>query len=541
MRRPCRALRASTGIFSAIVTGLLAGLSQPLVLAETPLDPTGLSGLLALVALIPLLLVLPSVSPGRAFFLGFVASWVQLVIIAHWVVFAFAVAGAGPLISVPAMLVCGAVLALIPALAWWAARRVSEDLHWPLWVIFPPALAAAELLRNYLPFGGDPWGNLGMSMASIGLLRQGASLAGVYGLVLLVALVNALLAEVLAKRSVRHAAALAGVLVLWCGWGALRLSTEAAPERTVKVGILQASIPQQLINDPSGRFDQMRAPYHRLQARAIEAGAELVVWPETALLPVVERGARSLAEAGVLPSRTATAPAAAIIGSGAMFYAQRPGRGPMTYLHNSAFATGRGLEVVGRFDKLRLVPFGEYVPWPFDVALERLVTAEYELLPGTEARPVKIPLESGEITAGVTICWDGAFPEISRAFADRGAELMFNLTNDGWYGVSSEPYQHLAMYAMRATETARPVVRAANTGISAWIDGRGRIHDAAPIFREALIVADVPLSSERTPYLSIGELVPAAGGALVAVALVLGILRRRRARASHLPPDLPPG
>jgi hypothetical protein len=106
---------------------------------------------------------------------------------------------------------------------------------------------------------------------------------------------------------------------------------------------------------------------------------------------------------------------------------------------------------------------------------------------------------------GPTVCYEGIFPEISRTLAKNGATFFANLTDDRWYGVSGMATQHLLMYALRATETGRPVARATNTGISAWFDSRGRIFGATEMYTEALVVADVPLETTDTLYLWLGD------------------------------------
>jgi apolipoprotein N-acyltransferase len=517
-------------LWAAVLSGVLAGLSQPLVIAPLsshPIDPSGVSGALALVALVPLVIVLEGASPKRALLLGFLAAWVQIVIIAHWVVFAFEIVGVPIPLGVPIMLVVGAVLAAISALGAFSSALLRARLGWPVWVTFPAALTAAELFRNHIPFGGDPWGNLGMSMATIEALRQPASIVGVYGLVLFVAMVNVLFAEAArprpTKTRLRFLGAASAMLLVWIAYGVLRAGSFPS-SGSVRVAILQASIPQTMINDPKGRLEAMRAPYHRLQTEAIARGAQIVVWPETALLPPVPAEARDLSTYGVVPVATATMPPAAIVGAGVVFR-----RGDKTFVHNTAFALDGALAVRGRFDKLRLVPFGEMVPWPLSLILERMVTVEYELLPGEDVRPVAVPVGGSELRTGVTICWDGVFPEITRRFVERGAKVMFNLTNDAWYGVSSAPYQHLQMYVMRATESARGVARAANTGISALIDPRGKIHQSSELFVETLMIGDVALSEETTIYVVIGDAVPWLCVFFIAAAIVAAYRRPRRA------------
>jgi apolipoprotein N-acyltransferase len=191
-------------------------------------------------------------------------------------------------------------------------------------------------------------------------------------------------------------------------------------------------------------------------------------------------------------------------------------------MHNSVvFLDELGL-IEGRFHKRHLVPFGEYVPWPFDAILERLVPGAGLLQPGLDTPPVEI---AGARVAGL-VCFEGIFPRYSRVFARAGATLLVNVVNDAWYGLSSAPHQHLAAYQLRAVETGRSVVRAANTGISAVILPDGRLRGASPLFEDSVVVEDAPLLAAPTPYLRAGEWL----AWLCAVAVAVGLLLPRRRR-----------
>ena len=163
----------------------------------------------------------------------------------------------------------------------------------------------------------------------------------------------------------------------------------------------------------------------------------------------------------------------------------------------------KDLKIVGRFDKSHLVPFGEYIPWPVAGIVSQFVGTTSE--PGDGLHPIALDVNGRTISVATTICYEGAFPEITRDLANEGAEVMFNVTNDAWYGISSMAHQHLALYSLRAIESGRAIARVANTGISAWIDSRGRVHDATPMYETTSVVADVPLVTGTTPFRVLGE------------------------------------
>ncbi|MEM7495608.1 MAG: apolipoprotein N-acyltransferase, partial [Myxococcota bacterium] len=454
-----------------LLSGALLGLSQPLVirgLGEAPVNSGWVFGLLCLVGYVPLLHAMRGRGPWHCFVLGFGAASVQLLIITHWVVVAMAVFGGVPFLSSCAVSV---LLALVFAVHTGAAcgmtALITRALGWPVWAVFPPVLCAWEWLRNFTLFDGFPWGNAGYSLGSVPVPRQAAALVGTYGLVFFIGLVNSCIAWAGDPKSrgarrtpVLLTAAVTGVLL---AWGVYRLSVPAPFEQTVRVALLQGNIEQGIKNRAAYYGDQILRKYARLEARAIAQGAELVIWPEAAYPGIHRHGAPAVAG---LPPVAAARVVGAVVRQGDQYY-------------NSAVALNPRGQVVGRMDKNHMVPFGEYVPWPLKSVVKRLVPAagDFPEVIGNTPVPVDIPLPSGRVVRlGAAICFDGVFPEVSRAFARRGAELLVNVTNDAWFGVSSATFQHLGMYVMRSTELGRVYARAANTGVSAWVDARGRVH-----------------------------------------------------------------
>ncbi|MBI1946628.1 MAG: apolipoprotein N-acyltransferase [Deltaproteobacteria bacterium] len=502
----------------ALTTGVLLGLSQPLVieaLADEPVDRSGLTGLLALVGFVPILLALRGTGPKRAYWLGFLASFVQFTINLQWLVVAMVVFGRIPLVvSWLILSVLTAAMAAYVAAAYaitrvLAGRLTLRGYPLPMWLVFPVALTAVETLRNFGPLGGFPWANVGTSFSTVPLFAQAAALAGVHGLVLLAALVGAALAEVIARRRQRRAPLITvlAVLIAWVGFGAARLAGEPTGGPTVKVALLQGNIEQGIRNHEAWTGRKILERYHTLTDEALAKGAELVVWPEAAFPLRLRRDLKTLEEARVVAPGHAM-PKAAVIG--AVAYEPVTVNGKRTEArHNSAFVLGPELKVEARVDKKHLVPFGEYVPWPFGAIVRQLVPIG-GTVPGEvwRAVPVRYTDDRGqarELSLGVTICYEGVFPEISRALKNAGATLHVNVTNDGWYGISGAPTQHLLFYALRAIESGMPVVRAANTGKSGWVDTRGRLHDVTAIYTDRAVVAEVPLANSWTLYALLGE------------------------------------
>jgi apolipoprotein N-acyltransferase len=540
---------SSSRLAVAVGAGALLGLSHPFVvpaLGPEPVDPTGLSGLLVLVAFAPLLVLGDGFRTRHAWGIATLGLWTYFVIVAHWLVVAFSTFGGIPLAGGVAMML---VMALSTAAYLAVPVAVSHALRaqrgWPLWLTLPPGIAGLELVRNYVPFGGCPWGNFGNALASVDVLRQGAALVGVYGLVFVVVLVNAALAEAWLRRgeraaAVRAAAIAAAPILCLVVFGAWWLGT-AKPTEAVSLGLLQASVPQEMIN-AGGKEEEIQVMYQALQDAARSDGADLVVWPEAALVPAVERDVEQLWDHGAVnrmrgkwawkrPDELRREPRAAIIGAINYFKGMDESTGRLVSgLHTSAFITGERFTVVDRYDKTHLVPFGEYVPWPFHLVMGKLISDAGEVFAGAEVRPVRLPLPQGERKVGVTICYEGVFPEVARELAREGATQLYNLTNDAWYGVSGGPFQHLAYYQLRAVETGLPVARAANSGVSALIDARGRILARTKLNEHTALTGSLPVASGGLPpYALLGDWL--AWLSLLVASVLAGLaLPRRRAR-----------
>jgi apolipoprotein N-acyltransferase len=228
------------------------------------------------------------------------------------------------------------------------------------------------------------------------------------------------------------------------------------------------------------------------------AGVDLTVWPEAAWPGYLPLGLEDPHFQG-LDELSVPEQAWHLIGLTSAFTSDG-----QLGLYNSAYLLNGQLEVLARYHKTKLVPFGEFSPLQRLFPHWRLVADHIPYYAGRELAPLSFELG----TLGVMICYEGAFPEISRMLARQGAQFLVNPTNDAWYGVSSMPYQHLSMYVFRAIESGRWVLRAANSGISAAIDQHGRFVEVLPLNQSGVLLLSLSPSSLETLYLSVGDLLP---------------------------------
>ncbi|HXW52872.1 MAG TPA: apolipoprotein N-acyltransferase, partial [Myxococcota bacterium] len=412
------------------------------------------------------------------------------------------------------------VLALKGALFFTLARFLSTRFNLPFLAVAPFALCAGEYFRNYYIFGGFPWGNVGYSVGRIDEILQVGSLVGVYGLVFIVGVVNAVFAYAWKTRGWRHSYLFAalGVFIVFGSfiYGALRLhygADDFAP--TLRVALLQGDIPQEIKSASRLHASEILDIYLGLQQEAIDQGAELVIWPESSYPRLLNENITSL-------SKVSDFHVASIVGSSV--YGESPNAKDY-YARNSALLIDYNGVVVKRYDKSHLVPFGEYVPWPMTGVVDKIVPGLGAFLPGVEFAPADLSINLGKkIAVGATVCYEGIFPEISRSYAMKGASLLVNITNDAWYGFSSAPYQHLLMYKLRSVETGLPFVRATNSGISAWIDSFGRIHQPLGLFERGLVVGNIPLLKKSTVYVAVGDIIAQISLILLLVGYLLAVL-----------------
>jgi apolipoprotein N-acyltransferase len=473
--------------------------------------------LLGWVALAPVLaLAATAASPARAFAEGWLAGFAFFVPLLRWLTHTMTTFST---LSWPLAVLVLLALAAYCALYWGAVASAVAWLARPpgarALVLVPALWVAAELARTHA-LAGFPWGLLGYVPYRRLELIGVAAWTGVYGVSFALAAVNAVLAWALLRRTARStlAAAVAAALVVGALLAVDRLGPAGPPAATLPVGIAQGSIDQSIKWEKA--FQQETLRIYAGLTRQGAPGARLVVWPEAAVPAYVRY------EPWVLDWLTALA---GEVGPPLLVGAPDARReGPVTRYLNSAFLVDAA-GLVARYDKMHLVPFGEYVPLKRLLFFVDAIAAEIgDFTPGRER--VVFPLAGAPF--GTVICYEVIFPDLFRRFVSGGASFMVNITNDAWFGRSSGPLQHLAMVPLRAVENGVAVVRAANTGVSALVAPSGRIGPSLGLFERGVLRVDVPLRAGRTFYTRFGDVFAYACSAVTAAALAARLAARRR-------------
>ena len=422
-----------------------------------------------------------------------------------------------------------AYLALYPALGFALARLLwTHDASRLL--ALAASLTISEWLRGQL-LTGFPWNAFGYALSEPLALAQAASLVGLWGMTFLTVAIFASPAVLIDSNArgrkpwIVPAAALALLLAMGV-FGAIRLSLQ--PTRMVadvKLRIMQPNLQQDVKFNYGAKQEVMRK-YLTLSDRASGPqstgvrDASILIWPESAFPFFLTREADAMAEiADLLPKGTVL-----VTGSVRVPDDTPPGV-RITRAYNSIYVIDHDGSVLSIYDKLHLVPFGEFLPfqdWMEKAGLTQLTKVQGGYIAGTRRRSLDIP---GAPRALPLICYEAIFPGNVAERDDRPGWIV-NLTNDGWFGISTGPYQHLQQARMRAIEEGLPVVRAANTGISAVIDPMGRIVARLGLGIEGVLDASLPAAAAPTVYARFGNI---SAAILVAIALTL-VLRRRLSR-----------
>jgi apolipoprotein N-acyltransferase len=463
--------------------------------------PPGKLDWVAWIALVPLLWSFKNEVPSRAFMLGFIAGVAHYLTLIYWIVVVLEHYGGLPFaISLFVLILFCLYLALFPALFSYLIRRIAG----PCLPIFTAAglWVAIEYLRAKL-LTGFPWSLLGYSQYRHIDLIQVADLVGVYGISFLILVTNALIYVLLFDRSsikkvffIRDIPVIVVMAFFVFLYGHHQLSkTDVNGNTPLRVAIIQGNIDQSMKWNPAYQIKTVNI-YERLTRTTHTFNPNLIVWPETAL-PFFFQDHRILSPrvAGIATALRAHF----IFGSPAY----RKEKGGVRY-YNRAYSLTPDGRMSGFYDKVHLVPFGEYVPLKrFLPFVHRLVPAAGDMAPGKEIAPLSLP----GLSAGILICFEAIFPELSRKQTKKGAEILVNLTNDAWFGRTSAPHQHLSMAIFRSVENRRPMIRAANTGISAFIGPRGEIISVGEQFREEVLMVEIKKPDPSlTFYTSYGDL-----------------------------------
>jgi len=384
------------------------------------------------------------------------------------------------------VLLVGAVMALLPTLWAWLTWRLAGKTAWVL-LAFPAAAIAEEWLRGHI-FTGLPWTALGNLLLATPAIGWGAWF-GVYAIALLPALIAAALVLLLSPAHRRTGAvgiAMAGLMVL------LAPAPGTGQGSTYTAALVQANIPQDKKWDRNFLNTTMQR-YASLSS-AVAGRADIIIWPEAAIPFFLERApdwSRWL-------HQRAGGWQAPLLYGGLKLTGKRTAQNGLFALDPQQPATTPAArEFAG---KHHLVPFGEYVPsWiPF---LHTLVPEIANFKPAEDSGVVQLR----GIAYGSLICYESLFPEEARKRVLGGAQVLVNITNDAWYGTTPAAWQHFQAARMRAVETGRYVLRAANTGITAIIQPDGVVAATKPWWTQTVLLGTYQLSNAQTPYVRWGD------------------------------------
>ena len=505
-----RPLRSSSLVKAACSAGFGA-------LGAVALAPWHFAPLLVLSMSGLLWLLHGALSARRAFLLGWLYGLGYFVAGLHWVGESFQVdADRFGNYAVAAVLALSAFLALFPAVACYATVRIGGNgLH--RWFVFAASWAATEWLRGDV-FPAFPWNLVSSVWVPYTAPLQAASLIGPYALGFVTVVIASAVAVAVAYRSSRPmiagrplALALGCIAALWV-FGSFRLPDIAqAPVDALQLRLVQPNIPQAMKWDSEYRatiLERLRA----LSMMPAAAAPTAIIWPESALPIAINE-----APPAMLRVVADVVPRGGVLITGADRRTTAPNV-ERAYA-NSVIALDDTGAMIAVYDKVRLVPFGEYMPFRQLLPFKGLAAGTVDFVPGpgparldAPGLPPFIPL----------VCYEAVFPA-QRPAIER-AQWLLNVTNDAWFGASAGPYQHFALARMRAVESGLPLVRAANTGISAVVDPYGRVLEALPLNVAGVLDARLPPAiAQRPMYARWGD-VPLA--VIIALVYVFVIFKR---------------
>jgi apolipoprotein N-acyltransferase len=489
-------------------------------------------GWLAWVVFVPLFIATRAVRPRTAFLWGWLSGCIGYLGVLRWIPHTMVNYGGVPVSASYGVLVLlvayvGIYVGIFAAGWAWGVKR------WPRGVLLlvPALWVALEWLRAQA-LSGFPWASLGYSQYVNRSLIQMAEFTSVYGVSFALVLGNVVVVQLLQGVTQRPwyrmglpcMLATLGLIAVWGGgWWRLQQPLQGAgtPATEVGVALIQGNIDQGQKWDPKAQ-EAVVAIYHRLtREAAADPNVDFIVWPEAAT-PFFFASDRPFQARLLHLVREMGRP----LLFGSPTYARTDGQDSM---YNSAFLVGPDATVRGRYDKIHLVPFGEYIPLRGMLFfLDKLVYGIGDFRRGEDYTVMAIP--QGRF--GVLICFEVIFPDLVRHFVDRGAQFLVNLTNDAWFGNSPASYQHLSMVVFRAIENRVPVVRAANTGISAVIDPTGRVLQQTDLFVRTWIQDRITPAVGPVPfYTRFGDVFAYACLLVTSQALLWEVIKRwRRAR-----------
>jgi len=446
----------------------------------------------------PMLLFFISIVKGgvRASIVGWVFGFGHFVVGFYWVGYAFLVdAPRYGWLAPFAVILLASILSFFPALTTFLTWRIIQRLNTPregAIIIFALLWALMEWVRSFL-FSGFPWNLIGTVWANSDEMMQFASVGGVYGLGFVTIIFFSLPILLVGKPITIRGNSLLffgflGFLIFWFGGVFRLLDAKDLVVKGVNFRLVQANIPQNLKWNPHLKFSHIERQIKLSSLPSkINKPPSYIIWPETAVTyDLANEKLLRLKISKLLPKDVTLitgAPRSSVSSEGKPLY------------WNSLHALASNGTIIATYDKAHLVPFGEYIPFQSIIGLSKLTEGRVDFSPGRQGQLWKLP--NLPIVAPL-ICYEAIFPnEVAMLGLEPG--WFLNITNDAWFGLSAGPYQHLAAVRFRAVEMGVPLIRVANTGISAVIDSYGRIRNKLALGTSGIIDFELPLRTRKVP------------------------------------------
>ena len=476
---------------------------------------------LAWVALVPLLLLLTwRTRPLPGFFLGWLFGSVFFFGSCHWLTYSIIhFGGFSPWLAYPMLIPGALLLGLFPGM--FAAVLAQMLRRWGTAALFIAPLVWAPLEWARLGVTGQLWNAIGYSQAFHPLVIHSAQWGGVYAVGFLIVLVNAAIAYTLLTRTRNAASVSAVVILLFCiaPMAIQRRGTWTDGATGPVVIAIQPNVPMDLVK-PAAEMEQLRLRHFEMSNTAVrilqnDQSPRLIIWPESPMNFTYGTDSQFRER---LTQFARERHASILLNSQEV--------APNDGIYNSAVLINEQGSLVAQYDKIRLLPFGEYVPlpeWIPGAGLIRGIVGDFT--PGTNYRLMPV----GDVRVGVFICIESAYPFIAREFTREGADVLINISNDGYLGPTAVMRQHLANAVFRAVENNRPLLRVTNTGITAFITPQGQVRDETRAFQpEVRTWRMTRTSSSPSFYAKHGDVFVAGCSLLSVMTFVLSFWKRSK-------------
>jgi len=445
---------------------------------------------LAWICLVPIFLATHNLPFKKSFFVGWSSGTLSFIAILYWIVPTFKAAGLNPIFGLLTLSLLASYIGLYYAFYFALTGHFLKNLSEFRSLLFCSTLwISLEQIRNYC-LTGFPWGLLGYSQWQKPSFIQIAEFTGVYGVSFLIVFFNALIFLWIKNKRIGYFSALFFLSLFSTNFFILSLKKNSIPKNTkhFSVVLLQGNIDQYKKWD-SAFINEILNTYKNLTESASQ-NSQLMIWPETSAPGWIPNDAWLMERLKQIISPTKTFHLIGAVTNQNKNY-------------NSAFLFNPKGEILARVDKSHLVPFGEFVP--MHDFLEKWIKVLNQLGGFDTGKETNL-LKLGEFPLGISICYEAIFPNLIRQQTLKGAEVLINITNDGWYLRTAALPQHFSMNIFRAIENRRTLIRCANTGISGVIKPSGVISKKSEPNKQEILEDVVDLSSQITFYTRVGDL-----------------------------------